>query len=238
MNSQKLREFYDLCQAYRHTPIKDIVAVGRAYEALIDFVNERELAGFSLGRKVSASDVDKVSGGDNRQGSRPKSTPEAAGGLTSKDCAQSLPPACAQDGCARPKRNKHGYLTRCDCSECVPLTDAQDACNACIDSGAGMTGQPKKCPAHSQNANARPDYYLNGTCGTVYTQADPEVTCPGCLRTFRTDPMDASCRLCGEWFDIERRRTQQDDARKECDCIFAASGHDSFCPERKKSVKP
>lgn len=39
MKSEKLREFYDLCQEYRHTPMDSIVAVAGAYERLVKFVD-------------------------------------------------------------------------------------------------------------------------------------------------------------------------------------------------------
>lgn len=35
-----MREFYELCQGYRHTPVDRLVEVAGAYEALIKFVNE------------------------------------------------------------------------------------------------------------------------------------------------------------------------------------------------------
>ena len=35
----------------------------------------------------------------------------------------------------------------------------------------------------------------------IYTAPDdPERTCPHCNRTFRVDPMDASCRFCGKFY--------------------------------------
>lgn len=47
----------------------------------------------------------------------------------------------------------------------------------------------------------KPEYYwTDGPGKTVYTEQDPEVTCPHCKRTFRCDAMDAACRLCGKRF--------------------------------------
>lgn len=46
----------------------------------------------------------------------------------------------------------------------------------------------------------KPIYYWMDKNGTKYTKNDPEVTCTKCSKTFRTDPFDASCRLCGERF--------------------------------------
>lgn len=39
MSPDRLREFYELCQAYRHTPIEKFVQVNEAYQELVDFVN-------------------------------------------------------------------------------------------------------------------------------------------------------------------------------------------------------
>lgn len=39
MTNTQLREFYELCQAYRHTPLDQFVQVSERYQALIDFVN-------------------------------------------------------------------------------------------------------------------------------------------------------------------------------------------------------
>lgn len=39
MTELKLREFYELCQVYRHVPATEQVAVSEAYDRLIDFVN-------------------------------------------------------------------------------------------------------------------------------------------------------------------------------------------------------
>lgn len=37
-----------------------------------------------------------------------------------------------------------------------------------------------------------------------YGPNDPVVTCPWCLKTFRCDPMDATCRLCHKPYDKSR----------------------------------
>lgn len=34
----------------------------------------------------------------------------------------------------------------------------------------------------------------------IYNESDPFVYCGFCQATFRTDPMDATCRLCGHFF--------------------------------------
>lgn len=39
MSPDKAREFYELCQAYRHTPLTEQRLVGERYQELVDFVN-------------------------------------------------------------------------------------------------------------------------------------------------------------------------------------------------------
>lgn len=40
MTDEQQRQFYELCQAYRHTPVTEFVAVREAYDALVAFVNQ------------------------------------------------------------------------------------------------------------------------------------------------------------------------------------------------------
>ncbi len=66
MSPDNLRKFYELCQAYRHTPVEKFVLVNERYQELVDFVNllvgdEREriiratIAGMRAGEEYRAS---------------------------------------------------------------------------------------------------------------------------------------------------------------------------------------
>lgn len=81
--------------------------------------------------------------------------------------------------CGETQTGHAGKLAVAHCDDCRYLDDPhvvavpQDPRNACIDSGAGMTGQSMKCPSHTQNAC--PDCKLLGKwCGVHGAQAQQD----------------------------------------------------------------
>lgn len=80
--------------------------------------------------------------------------------------------------------------------------DDKNVTSVLVDDGTTVTELHRRwVPADTtRNEVVKPEYYYKGGSTTYVAGQDPEVTCKTCGKTFLCDPMDAACRLCGEWF--------------------------------------
>lgn len=60
MDSQEMREFYDLCQAYRTAPIQDMVYVAHCYETLLNWIKAHAQFAEVRGMERAAKKLDDL----------------------------------------------------------------------------------------------------------------------------------------------------------------------------------